>query len=398
MDGTGNKPGGEGEYGGYIWLRYATQFTVGGRTHTIEMGVPMPLGASEETRAQLLHEAEAGMDQLADHIEQRVSQAVRRGQASGSAPAPKAPPAPKPVTRPAAMPAIPASTPAPQTSAQPLQPAAMSSRETEVEPSAPSNGEIIVPPTRPNIGASMPSIPGAGSDSSGNISIPDFLRSAKENYGLDSTQAMKLLKVKSLSGINLRAALVRLQSLVGQEHGEEEKPENNESRPASARTDTPSTASSSRSPSSDASPAISPRDMGSRVKQEPEREMVSEERPVYIFDEEVEPDDLDDGIDDLDLPRELTAQELDQARTKVNRLRESRGATAASERRLQVLNNLISEQISQEQLLALIGGVWAVTTTKKLKVDQLEELISWAKEDDFVGEVEAVLLLLEEDR
>ena len=34
---------------------------------------------------------------------------------------------------------------------------------------------------------------------------------------------------------------------------------------------------------------------------------------------------------------------------------------------------------------------------KKLKVDQVEALISWAKEDDFVSEVEAVLILLEEE-
>ena len=43
MDGTTGKPDGAGTH---IWLRYATQFTVGERTHTIEMGIPVPLGAS----------------------------------------------------------------------------------------------------------------------------------------------------------------------------------------------------------------------------------------------------------------------------------------------------------------------------------------------------------------
>ena len=37
----------------YIWLRYTTQFSAGGRTHTIEMGVPVPVGASAEMREQL---------------------------------------------------------------------------------------------------------------------------------------------------------------------------------------------------------------------------------------------------------------------------------------------------------------------------------------------------------
>ena len=58
----------------YIWLRYTTQFTMDARTHTIEMGIPMPLGASAETRELLLCEAESGMDQLAHHVEQRIDQ------------------------------------------------------------------------------------------------------------------------------------------------------------------------------------------------------------------------------------------------------------------------------------------------------------------------------------
>ncbi len=59
---------------------------------------------------------------------------------------------------------------------------------------------------------------------------------------------------------------------------------------------------------------------------------------------------------------------------------------------------MVSSQISEEQLQALIEGIWGVTAKKKLKVDQAEALISWAKEDDFTGEAEAVLALLEEER
>src|SRR2546430_1531407 len=46
MDEKVLRPGENNNQGSYIWLRYSTQFTTGGRTHTIEMGVPMPLGAS----------------------------------------------------------------------------------------------------------------------------------------------------------------------------------------------------------------------------------------------------------------------------------------------------------------------------------------------------------------
>ena len=57
MDGNTGRPDGTGSY---IWLRYATQFKVGDRVHTIEMGVPVPIGASAEMRERLLREALAG--------------------------------------------------------------------------------------------------------------------------------------------------------------------------------------------------------------------------------------------------------------------------------------------------------------------------------------------------
>ncbi|HEV2656555.1 MAG TPA: hypothetical protein VGT82_16430, partial [Ktedonobacteraceae bacterium] len=58
-----NRSEGAGESGDHIWLRYGTQFTLNGRTHTIEMTIPMPIGADEEMREQLLREADAGMGQ-----------------------------------------------------------------------------------------------------------------------------------------------------------------------------------------------------------------------------------------------------------------------------------------------------------------------------------------------
>src|SRR6516165_2501723 len=61
-----------------IWLRYTTQFSVGGRTHTIEMGIPVPVGASAETREQLIREAEMGMEQLTRRVESRVAQVLQR--------------------------------------------------------------------------------------------------------------------------------------------------------------------------------------------------------------------------------------------------------------------------------------------------------------------------------
>jgi hypothetical protein len=65
---------------------------------------------------------------------------------------------------------------------------------------------------------------------------------------------------------------------------------------------------------------------------------------------------------------------------------------------LKVLHNVTDSQVSEEQVLQLAQGVWGVTSLKKLKNDQVEALISWAKTDDFVGEAENVLLLIQEEQ
>jgi hypothetical protein len=127
---------------------------------------------------------------------------------------------------------------------------------------------------------------------------------------------------------------------------------------------------------------------------------VYEEPTVRIFDEEINPEEegeASEELADLDESRELTIPERVRARTLISRLRESRGATTVNAARLQVLDNVIGEQISKEALHELVVGLWEVQVLKKLKVDQVESLISWAKEDDFVNEVEAVLILLEEE-
>ena len=75
----------------YIWLRYSTQFTTGGRTHTIEMGIPVPLGASAEQREQLIREAEAGMEQLSRRVDSRVAQMLQRNSRPPEATRPQEP-------------------------------------------------------------------------------------------------------------------------------------------------------------------------------------------------------------------------------------------------------------------------------------------------------------------
>jgi hypothetical protein len=121
--------------------------------------------------------------------------------------------------------------------------------------------------------------------------------------------------------------------------------------------------------------------------------MVRDETRKYKFDEEEDEEDelpLEEKDDDND-------QKMAMARIKLDELKEMRGTSAANPARLAVLHNVVNSQIDDEQIQRLIQAAWGATSVKKLKVDQAEALISWAKEDYFVEEVDAVLALIDEE-
>lgn len=402
-----------GQTGTHIWLRYATQFTVGERSYTVEMGIPVPVGASAEERAALLREAEAGMSQLSQSVESRVAQMLQQ-----STSIPKATPMPLAPAQPARLANRPAATPAPQTTplaapaaqmpanqspplAQPVQPTTGHAPTTEAK-------EVKIPPTRVTVGASMPRTP---TNNGGDMAVPDFIAAIRENLGLNPKEAMAMLKVKSLSGLNLRDALEQLQTMTPQKMADASTantsgPTQERSTSAMPKLSSAPTTQSLRSTESNTSTSrLQPvRDEDSYERVAEPISMVRERPSAHGFDEEVGPEDEEeselDELDDLDdlaeQFHELTPAERTRARTLLNEMREMRGATVANANRLQVLRNLADQQVSDKDLHALIQGVWGVTALKKLKVDQAERLISWAKEDDFIEEVDMVMRLLEE--
>ena len=429
MDGTTGKPDGAGTH---IWLRYATQFTVGERTHTIEMGIPVPLGASAETRERLFREAEAGIDQLASHVESRVAQVQKRNMPMSSAQnispssSPKSPVSAttsasvsKPSSSPAAPPAPP---PAPTREAALSVPQAGSPQRSP-SPEVSERKDVPVPPTRQSIGASMPSTPGIPGDTSESLKLPQFIQVIKDSLGLTPKQAMDLLHVKALSGLNLREAFEQLQQIVDQE-APGTSPSSQQStevspNPTKAEAKTPVDNGASRpgpasitpirsdavtyppdmvpAPNPISSPAVSSFAPNSKISgiKEITHGVVREIPPASAFDEEL---DLDED-EEIEFLPDLTDQERAFAEDVLSRLKEARGSSTASDTRLKVLNNVINDQISNEQLLQLIQGVWGVTALKKLKNEQVEALISWAKAaDDFISEAEIVLALIQEEQ
>ena len=426
MDDFNGKPENSGTY---IWLRYATQFSVGERTHTIEMGIPVPIGASEALRAQLLREAEAGMEQLASHVENRVAQFTQSAQAPVRTQTTVGTQATRTFTPPtAALPSKPAATPTtPQTTpalasqpvptsrattaappSEPTPPAPMvsvptTSRET-AQPAASSAKDVAVPPTRHSIGASMPSSPSIPGDSGGSLKLPQFIQYIKEAMNLTPKQAMDLLNVKTLSGLNLRDALEQLQSLVARDISATPTV----AAPVVRDTKTPpvTAASAATLPTTPPTPTPAarqapPMPTPSGIK-EITNAVVRDVPPAYpAFDEEIDLEGLDDELDlgedaGIEFLPELTDQERGIAEDLFNRLKEIRGTTTASDARLLALHHVISGQISDEQILKITEGVWGINAIKKLKSDQVETLISWAKQDEFITEAEILIMLLQE--
>lgn len=399
----------------YIWLRYTTQFTTGGRTHTIEMGIPVPVGASAEMREQLIREAEMGMEQLSRRVESRVSQMLQRGsrppetartQESSATRQAQAPQQGSAAGMPAAAGTQPAS-PAP-----PQQPAAAPVRQSQ------------------SVAANMPVTPGIQGD---NMKLSQFLQVIRETWELSPKEAMDLLRVKNLNGMNYREALRELQVRLGEKAGDtnasmqaKNRPVSSQPKPASstppvsparpggeAARGTQATTGGEKAGLRDVkgpaqSVAATPAPAKPAAPTPPVRpapgalagpahipvipirdEMVREAPKVFKFDEEDEEIEEGEGM--------KSEAQMAIARIKLDELKEVRGASVASPGRLMVLHNVLNSQISDEQLQRVIQSAWGATSVKKLKVDQVEALISWAKEDNFLDEVEDVLDLIDEE-
>ncbi len=434
MDGRKNMLEGAGDS---IWLRYSTSITIAGRTRTIEIGIPMPIGADEEEREQLLREADEGMNQLTGHVENRIAQMLQRVQ-----PTQGTIPAPTPIAKPSVAPppramSRPVSAPAPQQAAPPqnaavtsntnarLATSAQAPREIreerpEVAPVSPDREEEVVPQNPPppqRTAATGVSMPTTG-DVSGNLSIPQFIRVVKDRFDLNPTQAMEMLKLKSLSGVNLREKLDQLQRLVGSDaNSSSEKDSEGNTSIADEKPSKPVV--KNETPSSKPTPTQTPAKQPTPIRPNTSTVGMNNRPPASrppatsngrapYFDEEEDFEDVlasiedEDELDESELAalgqqRELTPHERMHAKDLVSKFRESQGAAVANPARLKVLNNVTDGQVSEEQLQDLAEGIWGISSFKKLKVDQVESLISWAKEDDFMTDAEVVLLLLEEE-
>jgi hypothetical protein len=220
--------------GEHLWLRQAVTFTADGQTRTLEIGVPVRLGASPEEIEALLGEADGGMARLTAHLDARIAaalghpmpvpvpaeppaavspSAVPAAQLAAEQPSPATPTAaaerPQPAPAPAAAPAAP---PAPTT-----PPRRAPAERAATSPAASGIRERPTPAATPP----HPATSTASTTSSEPLAIKDFIAAVQSELSLNPKQAMDQLGVKSLSGLNLREALemLRRQALRGDDAG-----------------------------------------------------------------------------------------------------------------------------------------------------------------------------------
>lgn len=383
---------------GTIRLRYSRQFQSGGHAHTVDAECLLPVGASQEMREQIVRELELNVEQLARQITQ-----------SGTRPTE--------ATRPQAA-AI---------SSRPVQADAHVSTPSEApRPAAPATIIAHTP-----VSESMPNAPATSGERK--VRLPDFINAIKKHWDMSPQEAMKLLKVQTLDGLNYREVYNALKALVDRRNAETSGPSTpyNATRPApiieaprSTGRGTPP-APGSHPPTNmmimprtqgQSAPHVAPQDVAStapvltmvlpdpqesKQRSEPEPGVDfagSSKSPIPIqfgtvreitprlskFEEE-------EDDEEYDLPEEQAANHL-SGKLKLDELKELRGNTAASAGRLKVLDNVIGHSAdSDDQLQKIMQVAWGITTAKKLKTDQVEGLITWAKEDFFEDEVKTML-------
>jgi hypothetical protein len=385
-----------------IRLRYSRQFQHSGHTHSIDAEATLPVGADQEARELVVRELEAGVDQLARQIVQR---SVRASDES------RTPPALRTET--------PGSTPSAH-ARRPAEPAAVTS-----------------PLTRTPVSESMPTAPTAVGERT--VRLADFINVIKRYWDMSPQEAMRLLKVKSLDGLNYREAFNSLKVIVESEgrgaraSGTQpplSRPVVEAPRQNSQNRRITTAAPDSRPPTNQATsspglhtqgqtalkedtlptpaPPVEPASLHERRREPPPdvEATGSPKTPIpiqigvvrdlstrasYAFEEEDDPSSLDQESPAFSAEQSAASE---QARTKFDELKKIRGSSAASAQRLNVLHNVVGDQISAAELLSLVQGIWGASTLKKLKNEQVESLISWAKGDYFAEEAQAVLILL----
>lgn len=375
-----------------IWLKQSVQFSVAGQTRIIEIALPVRPDASAEEIERLLRQADAGLDQMTQHLNSKVNELLDQGKTPTAA-------------------AAGSSSKGPRVSAsEEVAPAGERSRSGSLPA-----GSGAQP------GVAAPAAEGAGwsdqrpADSWAATAGPPLDRkqfiAEIAVLGLNPNTAMKRLGLHTLEGVNLRQALEQLRLQLLHEHSAasgapaahpEETGGSASGEPSIRGAAPPQTGAQPRRPV----PELKHASLLSQVA--PVEHGALPERDQLLEDEEPSPEVLAPERDGNELRRERaptpipirgartlsSLQEQVRAKALLDRLRLLRGRlNPPSSDNLKAFRYVVEDQLGAEKTAALLQAVWKVERAERLSPEQVAECIRWGKDDHFEDEVDMLLRL-----
>lgn len=351
-----------------IWLKQSIQFSVGGQLRTIEVTIPVRPGASSEEVERLLRQADAGLEQMTQHLSQKIDEFATRSSAFVAQQAPS---------------------PGGYTNE------ALNKQGALSRPAPAGVGRTATP--------SSDTLAGGGAQ----LDRKQFIAQIAE-LGLSIRAAMERLGVRSLEGLNLRQALEQLRLQLVHERSTP-----GGAFPSSAEEAPGASGGSSRMGTGPRSGNIPNQPPDGKSSQQLSRPNLPGNagrgrvvRGALPLPEEVPLDeasaienDQDQALPSLRPPipirgeRNLFAvQERGQGQALLERLRRLRGRLMPpGSDDVRKFRNVVEGQLGAEKMSALLYAAWRVSQPEQLSPDQIQECIRWGKEDHFEDEVDLLL-------
>jgi hypothetical protein len=420
----------------HIWLRQSVRFTQDGHERTIEIALPLPIGAPPHEVERLLAEADAGMARLRQHLDQQVAVALGSAEATPASapvaalamhnptdalPGPSRaavfvePPQPAPVPpRSAAAPATPPAARIAEPSAPP--PAASRAAEPAARPATATPASAAPAPATSTSARAPLSPAGEGQGGEDPLSRPDFLAETR-TLGLTPPQVMERLGVRSLDGLNLREALDMLRRQLGASAASAPEPAVPPAAPASANGAAHAHAQAAATPPAATGfdeeeefelvvlgPDMAPEDYGEEL---PYGDTDVAEPSSALEEVDGDADALDD-VPDLGaaLPAppapeptratataSFTPAQKARARELVAGFRAVAAGGSAARAQHTAFTNIVAGELGAETAETLVRGLWG-QPPDRLGTDQLTAVVNWGKKDEFAAEAPVMLALL----
>lgn len=378
-----------------IWLKQSVQFSVAGQTRTIEIALPVRPGASAEEIERLLRQADAGLDQMTQHLNSKVNELLDQGKTQ------------------AAYAAGSSSKSSRMSGSEELAPASERSRSGGI-PAGSGVQPGVVAPAAEGAGWSAQRPADSWAATAGPpLDRKQFIAEIAV-LGLNPNTAMKRLGLHTLEGVNLRQALEQLRLQLLHEHqaapgAAAAHPEDADSSapggPQTRGAAPPQTGAQPRRPAPELKHAsllsqVAPIEQGAQralpendqllEDEEPSAEVVAPERGGNELLRERAPTPIP-----IRGARTLSSlQEQVRAKALLDRLRLLRGRlNPPSSDNLKAFRYVVEDQLGAEKTAALLQAVWKVERAERLSPEQVAECIRWGKDDHFEDEVDMLLRL-----